>query len=431
MRIRFFAILLLSYFSSFSQGGANSVYSQYGLGMLYPHQFGQSFGMGNTGIAMSNPLNLNLFNPASVADLKYVTFDVNATSNSISAQDGVNTPASYSDASLGTIGVGVPLLKNWGAFAGLTPFSSMGYRLIKSYSDSSFGSINDYYHGFGGINSAFLGTGYRYKKLSIGAKANYLFGTFMQNQLRVLKEGTFFNSYDENRSTFSNFTFDFGAQYRVNINDNLTFTMGAVYGMQQQLKVKSSEVAFMTTEKVLNDIMNIGYIKSIVVDNTANPVETKVVYPQYFGGGIAMNFKESLIITLDYKQQDWTKVGSNTSFYSTGKSYNLGAEWVPNKNSAGSENYHKRVAYRFGLRYGNLPLTINKQSVTDYGINIGIALPLRKLKFERELFGSYINIGFEMGRRGMIYGGLVQENYYKINVGFTFNDKWFIKRKFD
>jgi hypothetical protein len=30
-----------------------------------------------------------------------------------------------------------------------------------------------------------------------------------------------------------------------------------------------------------------------------------------------------------------------------------------------------------------------------------------------------------------VNNGLVQDNYIKLNLGFTLNDKWYIKRKFD
>ncbi|MFM7023473.1 MAG: hypothetical protein ACKOXB_10910 [Flavobacteriales bacterium] len=432
MRIKIFIVLLLTYAGASAQGGANSVYSQYGFGMLYTHQFGQSFGMGNTGIAMSNPLNLNLYNPASIADLKYVTFDISTLSNSIRAKDGINTPASYTDGTMGSMGMGIPLLKNWGLILGLTPYSSMGYRITRTSTNADFGDITDYYQGQGGINSLFLGTGYRYRNFALGAKTNYLFGTFSQDQLRVLNSSTYFNSYYHKQYTFSNLTFDFGAQYRLNINENLNFMLGAVYGLDQQLSVRTAERQVQTTQTTLSDIgLYSNYIKNVIYDNTGSPSRMNVTYPQFFGGGIAMNFKEKLAVTADYRQQNWEKSTLTSSSYTTGRSYALGAEWVPNKNTVGSENYHKRIAYRMGLRYANLPFTVNGTTVNDYGFNIGAAFPLRKFKYERELFGSYINLGLEFGRRGSLNSNLVQEDYFKVNFGFTFNDKWFIKRKFD
>ncbi len=431
MRVKILALLVLFTCSAFAQGGSNSVYSQFGLGMLYPHQFGQSFGMGNTGIAMNSSTNLNLFNPASLGNLKYVTFDVNAVSNSVSAKDGVNDPASYTDASLGTIGVGVPLLKGWGAMAGLTPFASMGYRVKRTSTDPILGTVNDYYHGAGGLNTVFIGTGYQYRNFSVGGKMNYVFGTILREKLRAL-DTTFTNSYVENQYGFSNLTFDFGAQYQLPVNDNLSFTLGAVYGLQQMMNVSSAELQVSTSQNVLIDVLYSGNIKNVVVDNSGSPDRITVKYPSYFGAGLTMNYKEKVIVTADYKQQEWSNMGLiNGASAALGRSINVGAQYVPNAGAVGNENYQKRVAYRCGLRYGTLPLMVNGSAINDFGLSLGMGFPLRKLKFERELFGSYINLGFEIGRRGSLSNGLVQEDYYKFNLGFTFNDKWFIKRKLD
>ena len=78
-----------------------------------------------------------------------------------------------------------------------------------------------------------------------------------------------------------------------------------------------------------------------------------------------------------------------------------------------------------------LPLEINAENINDLSATIGVSFPLRKFKFERELFGSVINFGVQAGRRGAVNNGLVQDNYIKLNLGFTLNDKWYIKRKFD
>jgi hypothetical protein len=36
-----------------------------------------------------------------------------------------------------------------------------------------------------------------------------------------------------------------------------------------------------------------------------------------------------------------------------------------------------------------------------------------------------------MGKRGDKANTLLEENYFRIFFGVTFNDQWFIKRKFD
>ena len=37
----------------------------------------------------------------------------------------------------------------------------------------------------------------------------------------------------------------------------------------------------------------------------------------------------------------------------------------------------------------------------------------------------------ELGQRGTISNSLVRERFVNLNLGFTLNDKWFIKPKFD
>ncbi len=42
-----------------------------------------------------------------------------------------------------------------------------------------------------------------------------------------------------------------------------------------------------------------------------------------------------------------------------------------------------------------------------------------------------LNLGFEYGQKGNTNMGLIKENYYGINIGLSFNDVWFKRRKFE
>jgi hypothetical protein len=70
---------------------------------------------------------------------------------------------------------------------------------------------------------------------------------------------------------------------------------------------------------------------------------------------------------------------------------------------------------------------INGTTIKRYAGTVGVGLPLRSNN------GSYykINIAAEIGQRGSLVNGLVKENYVNIHLGFTLNDKWFTKYKFD
>jgi hypothetical protein len=67
---------------------------------------------------------------------------------------------------------------------------------------------------------------------------------------------------------------------------------------------------------------------------------------------------------------------------------------------------------------------IGGESINDLGLNLGIGLPIGT-------FTSNLNLGIEMGKRGTTNAGLVQENYFSVFASLSFNDRWFVKRKYD
>jgi len=44
---------------------------------------------------------------------------------------------------------------------------------------------------------------------------------------------------------------------------------------------------------------------------------------------------------------------------------------------------------------------------------------------------SNLNLGLEYGQRGTTNSGLIQENFFKLSIGLSLNDQWFVKRKFN
>ena len=72
-------------------------------------------------------------------------------------------------------------------------------------------------------------------------------------------------------------------------------------------------------------------------------------------------------------------------------------------------------------------MVVNNTRIKRYALTAGVGMPLRPNN------GSFykINISAEVGKRGSLVNGLVRENYVNIHLGFTLNDKWFQKYKFD
>ena len=66
---------------------------------------------------------------------------------------------------------------------------------------------------------------------------------------------------------------------------------------------------------------------------------------------------------------------------------------------------------------------MTRQSIKENVITFGFGLPLAGV--------SNTNITFELGKIGKKSNNLVQENYWAMRIGFSLNDIWFIKRKYN
>jgi hypothetical protein len=74
----------------------------------------------------------------------------------------------------------------------------------------------------------------------------------------------------------------------------------------------------------------------------------------------------------------------------------------------------------------NTGFLVNNQEINNFGITFGMGLPLG---FEY----SNLNVGFEVGRRGVTTDNLVREGYFKVSLGLSLSasgpNRWFQKRQ--
>ncbi|MDX1938563.1 MAG: hypothetical protein SFU21_15695, partial [Flavihumibacter sp.] len=65
---------------------------------------------------------------------------------------------------------------------------------------------------------------------------------------------------------------------------------------------------------------------------------------------------------------------------------------------------------------------------SQYNITAGVGLPMRKNPYTNQF--TYINLSFEYGSRGNKNTPL-RENIFRVGLGLTLSDLWFIKRKYE
>ena len=78
-------------------------------------------------------------------------------------------------------------------------------------------------------------------------------------------------------------------------------------------------------------------------------------------------------------------------------------------------------------------LTIGNTDIQDYGISLGVGLPVKRSipgSRIREI-PSTIDIGIIVGQTGTIDNNYVQDSYLKGTIGLNLNDIWFNKKKYD
>ena len=104
---------------------------------------------------------------------------------------------------------------------------------------------------------------------------------------------------------------------------------------------------------------------------------------------------------------------------------NVGAQLRPVSN----DNYFSNVTYRAGFFMGPDYINIGKK-LSQFGATFGMGLPIAN--YNRLAQGQYtiINFAFEYSKRGS-NSNLLNEDLFRVAVGLSLSDLWFIKRKYE
>ncbi|MBA4239233.1 MAG: hypothetical protein C0448_00795 [Sphingobacteriaceae bacterium] len=478
LKTTFIALAFLSLSSfSFAQILTSSPYSRYGLGEINLQTFATPAGMGGSFIAYHQdtvaPFFINSANPAGLAGIRLSTFELGGQaqftkiSSQASSLNKKNINFSYGS-------VGFPIKRIGGAAFGIMPYSTVGYKITSTQEEAGVGTMKYIFQGDGGINKVFIGTGlkpfrnqankfynsdladtlikykqtskYKQKKfvkqllseLSIGVTGNYLFGTI--NQVTdVIYPGSsvYYNSKRQRSIQVSDFTFNGGLQTHFTIDSIKSH--GQRRALKEKLKVG---VGFFINTPTTIDAQQNNIIYNYSIDgfgverakdtllnsqgNTGN-----ITLPLEMGIGFSVKKGERLTVLMDAATTNW----SNFKYFDTPStdfknSYRVsaGLNYVPNKLAYGASNYIKRVQYRLGVSYSDGYLDLKNTSVSNYFVSAGLGLPVGIGRFDDI---AVVNISAQYGRMGTVSNNLLQEEYVRLVLGFTFNKRWFIKYKYD
>tara|TARA_B110000305_G_scaffold5751_1_gene5572 strand:- start:715 stop:1971 length:1257 start_codon:yes stop_codon:yes gene_type:complete len=401
----------------FSQSGSLSPYSFYGIGENTFKGTMENRSMGGLNV-YSDSIHLNLTNPAAYTELELVNYSVGIDYSNISLKTETSNEK-VTTASINYLAVAIPTKRLVFGF-GLIPKTSVGY-LLESKDDSKIPNQVDRYEGDGGVNTAFLSFGFKvFKKIRLGISANYDFGSLEHSNSRFL-DGVELYTRVQSNSSLSGVSFNYSILFKEKISNDLT--LHATYIINPTSKLSSNNTQTLFTIPGLG-----GYGgDSEEIDLAALKLDkTKISIPSSNSFGLGIGKETKWFMGFDYTLTSGGGL-ENKLFnlkdveYKKGSKIAFGGFYIPNYNSFTS--YFSRIVYRAGIRIEKTGLNIQNQSINEYGINFGFGLPFQAFQ--------NINLGFEVGKRGTVKGGLVQENFASVRLGITLNDRWFVKNKYN
>lgn len=412
-----------------AQSGTNSPYSQYGLGVLSDQSQGFNRGMNGLALGMRDGGQVNFLNPASYSavDSLSMIFDVGLSGQLTNFKEGgkklnaKNADFEYAVAAFRGF-------RNVGFSLGIVPFTNIGY----NYSATSNVGMSEMvstetYNGSGGIHQAYIGAGWNFfDGFSIGANISYLWGSYEKN-VSITNSDSYVNSVVKTYSADVNsYKIDLGLQWQKEILKGNVMTVGLTYGLGHKLGADAKS-------KITNN-------------NSQTSVSTDAEYvasdglsiPDMFGAGISWTHNDRLVLGLDYSLQKWGGIDMPETNSETGE-YQLksgllkdrskvtfGGEWTPSGKWTPNNQSHKflsRVNYRFGVSYATPYVTVNgNDGPKEYSVSAGFGLPIINSgkRSVLNISGQWVHSSAK---------NMITENTFRINIGLTFNELWFMKMK--
>ena len=414
-------LLVLSTITISAQRNSASPYSYFGIGENFEAVTVEQASMGGIGVALKDKFHLNFTNPAANADLTVATYGIGGSVSFLTLKEE-NASQSGNSTNLRYISLAFPIGKKAGFSVGLQPFSSVGDSLLEN-SDVTDATL---YSGEGGTNKIYASFGmYVFEGFSVGVEAGYIFGN-LENSILNQRSGVALGTKHEETIDVRGGQFKLGAQYKRTLKNKLNLYSGASITLENDFSTKGNEKMYSFSYVSSGDEIP----RSVLFDR---PVNGDITIPlkTVFGFGLGKDYKWYVGVN----QQFQGALNSNSSLISNGNGYryddssklSIGGYYIPKINSISS--YWDRVTYRAGLRFEDTGLLVegsnNFTAIKDFGINVGVGLPL-----PRQL--SNVNIGFEYGKKGTANNNLVKEDYFNVRLSLSLNSKnWFNKRKID
>jgi hypothetical protein len=398
--------------------GAGTPFTTYGIGEPNGNALIHNQGMGGLGVAQPQMWYLNNLNPALLVYNTLTVFEVGAMGESRTIK-GDTASSKSKGGSLSYLAFAFPIkTTKWTTSLGLMPATNVNFTFsyMDKYPDPDQTPIEIIETGDGGLTQVYWSNGVRINsEFAVGLRASYLFGPFeytYSNQAEKPNQVPYVITVEQ-KSSVKGFNFGLGGSFS---RDSLwgkdyRLSIGAVYELKSNLNAKRDDSFYR-----LN-------INGDTLESTQLATQYgSVKIPSKITVGVSLNKASNWAVGTEFKYQNWTNFTNiNEDRQDLGKSWEaiIGGEFTPDPFAL--SNFFKRITYRAGASIEQYPWVANK-AVKDVGINFGLSLPAGR---------SSVDLAARFGKRGDKQSNGIEESYFKLYFGITFNDQWFIKRKFD
>lgn len=413
--------------TAFAQSGTNSPYSQYGLGQLSEQTSGFNRGMNGLGLGFRESNQVNYINPASYSAMDSLTFLFDAgLSGQITTFKEKGKVVNANNADFEYAVAGFRAFKHVGVSFGIIPFTNIGYNYsIKDYLKNDLSTTyTNTYAGSGGLHQVYFGMGWEFLKgLSVGANISYIWGDMERSVVNSYSNGYINTLSKYYTATVNSYKLDLGLQYMFKLDRRNELTFGLTYSVGHKLNSTPKCMVISTNPS------------TAVADTTSFTAKDAMEIPTMLGFGVMWNHRNKLKIGTDLSYQKWGDVSfpiyktennlptykADDNYYSDRYKITVGGEYCNNNMS---RRFIDRIRFRAGASYATSYLNINNQDgPKEISVSAGFGIPIVNNYNNR----SILNISGQWVHSAA--KGLLTENTFRINIGMTFNERWFMKWK--
>jgi hypothetical protein len=396
--------------TSLSIAQNTSTYTRYGIGDIYYGYSARTMAMSYSGSAMLNSDYVEIINPASWSALTRTRIEFSFSYDELKLSNSAESKY-YGDGNFRGFTFAFPVSEDNGiAIAlGLVPYSRINYESVQSVQDESTGNYIAKYDGVGGLSKIFIGGTYKVPyDFILGATLDYYFGNLnYKSSIEFVNTAIFPANYNLqfaptgfgttlgmispnlsnllNMSSVTNFRFGISATIVGNLNTDTTF---------------------ISRSKTIIDSLYFG--------------KTQMVVPTRLNAGVHLILDNVYNFTLDYFYQPWTDFrlsGINQLNLSNMNKFSLGFEYRPGRSI--SMNFLEQIMLRAGVSYEMSQYEFNGSVLNQFSLSGGFSLPISP--------ENTFDVGLEYSIRGSKENELLQENFFRIDLGISFGDIWFTR----